>query len=392
MSFTQLAISLVIILITAKVLGELSERLKQPAVLGELIGGILIGPNVLGWVGDSNIIRLLAEIGAVLLLFEIGLRSDLEEFLKVGFAALAVATFGIILPLSLGYGLSIALSLHGRGDVVPLFIGAVLAVTSTGITARVMADQGWLQSKEARVILGAAVIDDILGLILLSTVVGIASSGKLVIASALWTGFIAVLFLVGAVFIGIPLTPYAFRVIRRMRTRGVLISWALIFCLFFAWSAEHLHLAAIVGAFAAGLILAKTEERVHIQTHLQPLADIFIPIFFVWLGFAVRPQVFNPFLPGGWHTILVMGVLFAAGVAGKMASGYSIRTTGINRFAVGIGMVPRGEVGLIFASLGLSQGIIDDSLYAVTAAVVLLTTIITPPLLKVVMGSHRSTD
>lgn len=382
MSFPQLALSLVIILTTAKVTGELCERLGQPAVLGELLVGILIGPYVLHWVDNTEIIRLLAEIGAVLLLFEVGLESDLSEFVRVKSAALAVAVVGIVVPMGLGYALSIALGLQGRGQTVPLFMAAVLAVTSTGITARVMKDLGRLDSKEARVILGAAVVDDVLGLVLLATVVEIASSGVFAIATAVLTAFLAVVFLVGAIVIGVMIAPRALRIVRLMRTRGVLITWALVFCLLLAWSAEKVHLAAIVGAFAAGLVLAKTEDRAHIENQIRPLADIFVPIFFVWLGFAVDPRVFNPLAPGGWHTLLITAALFVIAVIGKVVSGWAAILPGINRLLVGLGMVPRGEVGLIFASLGLSIGVIDQALYAVTAAVVLLTTIIVPPLLK----------
>lgn len=382
MSFPQLALSLVIILTTAKVTGELCERLGQPAVLGELLVGILIGPYVLHWVDNTEIIRLLAEIGAVLLLFEVGLESDLSEFVRVKSAALAVAVVGIVVPMGLGYALSIALGLQGRGQTVPLFMAAVLAVTSTGITARVMKDLGRLDSKEARVILGAAVVDDVLGLVLLATVVEIASSGVFAIATAVLTALLAVVFLVGAIVIGVMIAPRALRIVRLMRTRGVLITWALVFCLLLAWSAEKVHLAAIVGAFAAGLVLAKTEDRAHIENQIRPLADIFVPIFFVWLGFAVDPRVFNPLAPGGWHTLLITAALFVIAVIGKVVSGWAAILPGINRLLVGLGMVPRGEVGLIFASLGLSIGVIDQALYAVTAAVVLLTTIIAPPLLK----------
>ncbi len=388
MTFPQLALSLVVILATAKVVGELCERLHQPAVLGELLVGVLIGPHVLGWVPNSEIIRLLAEIGAVLLLFEVGLESDLSEFIRVKTAALGVAVVGIVVPMSLGYALSMGLGLHGRGDVVPLFMAAVLAVTSTGITARVMKDLGRLNSSEARVILGAAIVDDVLGLVLLATVVEIASSGRISVSNAVLTALLAIVFLVGAVVIGILIAPQALRIVRLMRTRGVLITWALVFCLFLAWSAEQVHLAAIVGAFAAGLVLAKTEDRAHIEDRIRPLADIFVPIFFVWLGFAVQPRVFNPLAPEGWHALMITGALFVVAVVGKIVSGYAAVIPAINRFAVGLGMVPRGEVGLIFASLGLSIGIIDEALYAVTAAVVLLTTVVVPPLLKTAMRSQ----
>ena len=385
MSFPQLAILLVIILTTAKVIGELCERLRQPAVLGELLVGVIIGPHVLRWVPDSEIIRLLAEIGAVLLLFEVGLESELGEFVRVRKAALGVALVGIIVPMSLGYGLSIALGLDGRGQVVPLFMASVLAVTSTGITARVMKDLGQLNSKEARVILGAAVVDDVLGLVLLATVVEIASSGRLAIVATALTALLAIAFLISAIVVGVLIAPQALRVVRLMKTRGVLVTWALAFCLFLAWSAEQVRLAAIVGAFAAGLVLAKTDDRAHIENQIRPLADIFVPIFFVWLGFAVDPRVFNPLVPGGWHTILITVTLLITAVVGKLVSGCAAFVPRINRLAIGLGMIPRGEVGLIFAGLGLSMGIIDKSLYAVTAAVVLLTTIVAPPLLKAVL-------
>ena len=379
MDFTHLALSLVVILAAAKVLGEASERLGQPPVLGELLAGILIGPYMLGWVQDNEVIRLLAEIGAVFLLFEVGLESDLDEFLQVGASALAVAVVGVVLPFCFGYAITLA---FGFDRFVSLFIGATLTATSIGITARVLTDLRQIQSKEARIVLGAAVIDDVLGLIILATVAGIVATGRLAVGSALLTAFLAVVFLVGAILIGTPLAPYALRIVRRMKTRGTLIVSAFVFCLFLAWSAERLQLAGIVGAFAAGLVLAKTEDSVHISSRVRPIADIFVPIFFVWLGFAIDPRVFNPMTPGGWRTIFIVFVLLVAAVGAKAASGYVARTPGLNRAAIGMGMIPRGEVGLIFASLGLRDGIINADLYAAVVAIIVLTTVITPPLLK----------
>lgn len=386
MEFAHTALSLIIVLAAAKVLGEVAERLGQPAVLGELIGGILIGPHVMGLVHDGEIIRFLAEVGAVILLFEVGLESDLEEFLRVGVSALAVAVVGVVLPMGMGYGVAIALGLDKINPFVPLFIGATLAATSVGITARVLSDIRQINSKEARIILGAAVIDDVLGLIVLATVVGIVGTGYLELGSVVKTASLAIGFLAGAILIGIPLAPHLFQVVRRMRSRGTLIVGALIFCLFLAWAAEQLRLAAIVGAFAAGLVLAKTEDRSHISTKVRPLADVFVPIFFVWLGFAVVPSVFNPFAPGGTRTLLTVAVLLLVAVIGKVLAGYAARGREINRLAIGIGMLPRGEVGLIFASVGLRMNIIDAGLYAAVVAIVLLTTVIAPPLLKLVMS------
>jgi len=383
MDFASLALSLVIIIAAAKLLGELSERIGQPAVLGELIGGVLIGPHAFGWVNDSEVIRLLAEVGAVLLLFEVGLESDLDEFLKVGTSALIVAVVGVTLPLAVGWAAALVLTL---GGFVPLFIGATLTATSVGITARVMNDLDQIQSNEARVVLGAAVIDDVLGLIVLATVAGIVATGKLQIGSALATAALAIVFLVGAILIGIPVAPYALQVAHRMKTRGAMIAAALVFCLFLAWAAEELKLAAIVGAFAAGLVLAKTEHSAHIATRVRPIADIFVPIFFVWLGFAVDPAVFNPWAHGGLRTLFVVAVLLLVALLTKWAAGYAARQPGLNRLVVGIGMIPRGEVGLIFASFGLARGIIGLDLYAALVAVILLTTVITPPLLKLTMG------
>lgn len=389
MDFAHIAIVLVIILAAAKVLGEISERMGQPAVLGELFAGILIGPHVLGFVHGNEtieVIALLAQIGAVLLLFEVGLESDLDEFLQVGISALTVALVGVALPLVLGYGAAVLL---GFGGFVPLFVGATLTATSVGITARVLTDLSQIQSKEAKTVLGAAVIDDVLGLIVLATVIGIVATGHLCIGSALLTAGIAIVFLVGGILIGIPIAPYALKIVRRMRTRGVLIAGALIFCLFMAWAAEQLRLAAIVGAFAAGLVLAKTEDSAHISTRVTPMADIFVPIFFVWLGFAVNPAVFNPFAPGGGHTLLLVGVLFLVAIVTKSLAGFAVRSPGLNNLAVGIGMIPRGEVGLIFASLGLREGIIQADLYAVVVTIVVLTTVVTPPLLTAALRQKQ---
>ena len=384
----QCILYIIVVLLLAKLLGELAELIHQPAVVGELLAGIILGGSVLGWIrmdGHASLspsltsLAFLAQLGVILLLFEVGLESDLDDFLKVGPSALMVAVIGVIGPFAAGYLVS---RLFQLPTPVAVFMGAALTATSVGITARTLGDLGQLRTNAARTILGAAVIDDVLGLIILAVVSGLGATGHISYWQVARITALAISFLVGAIVIGVPLAPHILTVAKRLRTRGMLTISAFLFCLVFAYIAHGLGLAAIVGAFAAGLVLAKTADQVHIQERMKPIADIFIPIFFVILGLSVNLRVFNPFSVGARGSLVLAAALILVAVTMKMLAGLGVLRRGISRVVVGIGMIPRGEVGLIFASIGLSKSIINSAEYSAIVAVVVFTTLITPPLLK----------
>lgn len=386
---TSTILQIVLILSFAKVLGEVAERLGQPSVLGELVAGVLLGASVLGWIKTSDSITLLAELGVILLLFEIGLESDIGDFLKVGACATAVAVTGVVGPFAAGYGICLLLGLN---HTVSIFVGATLTATSIGITARTLKDLGASRSREAQIIIGAAVADDIIGLVILAIITGIAQGTGMTLWPAVRTSLLAVILLAGAILASIPIAPYVLKIVNRLRTRGMLTVSAFGFCLLMAYFADRLHLATIVGAFAAGLVLARTEDQARIQVRIKPLADIFVPIFFVSLGLTVDISALNPLNPAARSTIVFVALIATVAVLFKILSGYVIPRMPVSRAVIGIGMVPRGEVGLIFASIGLSRGIITQDLYAALLAVIFITTFITPPLLKAAISKKMQTS
>lgn len=381
-------VQLALIILVAKLGGEVCERwLKQPAVLGELVAGVLVGHSVLGWIpGEDAFLHKIAEIGAVLLLFEVGLESNLVDLFKVGKQALWVACAGVVLPFVFGYFVAHAL---GRTTMEAIFVGAAMTATSVGITARVFTDLKSLHTKEARIVLGAAVADDVIGLIILAVVSGIAVTNVVSWSTVGLQTFLALVFLVGAIVIGVRATPFLLHWARKMQTRAALSSSAVIFCFLLSALAEKVQLAPIVGAFAAGLVLDKTDDKVHIEEKIKSLADLFVPVFFVMVGARMDAQMFNPSTSSGRTTLLLGGVLLLVAVLGKVLGGITVPGKGLKRLTVGVGMIPRGEVGLIFANMGLSSKVIDNSLYAAIIFVVIMTTFMTPPLLKWLVSQHR---
>jgi Kef-type K+ transport system membrane component KefB len=394
---------LALILVVAKLGGELFERIKQPAVLGELVAGILIGNlsllafHGLDFLKADEIISALAEIGVIILLFEVGLESNLSEMLEVGWSSLFVAVAGVVAPFLLGWAVA-AYFIPGEARLGHIFIGATLAATSVGITARVLKDLGRLQSRESRIILGAAVIDDVLGLLILAVVAGAikaASSGATLSLSdvALIAGK-AVAFLVGALALGHYVAPHVFHGAGRFESRGVLLALSVAFCFGLAWAAALVGLAPIVGAFAAGLVL----DEVHFETFqergkrdlqqlITPVSTILVPIFFVLMGIRVDLHAFaRPDLLG------FAAVLTLAAILGKQVCSLAVAERGLNRLAVGVGMIPRGEVGLIFAGIGatlflpnaegVSEPVISTGTFGVVVMMVIMTTLVTPPALK----------
>jgi Kef-type K+ transport system membrane component KefB len=373
MSVHAILLALLIAWLGAKLGGEAMERLGQPPVIGELIAGVVLGPGVLGLLRDSDVLHILAELGIVILLFEIGLESDLEELAGVGVQAAAVAVVGVVLPLAVGFAVARAV---GEAPTVAVFVGATLTATSVGITARVLSDLGRLRDAAARIVLGAAVIDDVLGLVILAVVSGLAKGGSFSPGAALVILAKAVAFLVIAVGLGIRAAPLLARWMTWMRARGSDIVYAIVFCVALALVAERAGLATIIGAFAAGLVLARTERRSHIQERVKPVADLFVPLFFVSIGAKVEPRTLVG--AGLWMGLL----LIAVAVVSKLATALAVYRRGVARWPVGVGMVPRGEVGLIFAGIGTASGVIGEDLYAAIVMMVVVTTFIVPPWLK----------
>ncbi len=378
MEFRELLIALVVIWLAAKLAAEGMERIGQTAVLGELLAGVVIGPGVLGLVHESEVIHALAELGVLILLFEVGLESDLARLLKAGPQAVVVALVGVVVPFAVGFGLMHWL---GHPGLVAVFVGATLTATSVGITARVLADLGRLQDPAASVVLGAAVVDDILGLITLAVVTGIAATGRVSPGGIALLAVKSVVFLAVAVFIALRRAPWLVGVIGRLRARGALVVSSLAFALALAAASEWIGLAAIIGAFAAGLILSRTEPHAQIEERIKPVADLLVPIFFVTVGMKVEPAQLNPFADAAQLGLALVVTLLA--IASKLVAGLAVYQPGVRRWPIGVGMVPRGEVGLIFAGAGLAAGVVGPSLYSALVVVVMLTTFVAPPWLKV---------
>jgi Na+:H+ antiporter len=388
-------LALAAILVAAKLLGELAERVGQPAVLGELVAGVLLGSSVLGIVPQhgpgAELVHILAELGVLLLLFEIGLETDLREMFRVGPASLAVAVVGVVVPFGLGYAywayVPHPAASSGNLTTSAIFVGATLTATSVGITARVLSDLNRMGTQEARVIIGAAVIDDVLGLVILSVVSGVAAGAAVTVLGILRTLAVAVGFLVAAVLLGRFLMPRLFDLVVRMRVRFVLLVFAVAFALALAGLAALAGSALIIGAFAAGLILSGTNQFDTIEHEVRPVASIFTPVFFVSVGASVNLRLLDPTSPGARGTLLVAGALTLIGIGGKIVAGWAAPWVRMRRLVVGVGMVPRGEVGLIFADIGRRSGVLSDEVFGAVLLMVMASTFVAPPALKALFGS-----
>lgn len=405
----RVLLAIVIVLMAAKIGGDLAERLRQPAVLGELVMGVVLGN--LGLLGFHSLeflktdpaVSVLAGIGVVLLLFQVGLESNLGEMLRVGFSSFLVAVAGVITPFALGWGVG-RWFYPEENSLVHVFLGATLTATSVGITARVLGDLGKTKSTEGKIILGAAVIDDVLGLVILAAVTGMIAaanqgSASLPLSTIGWVVAKATLFLLGAILFGRLVSPSLFTLASRLRTRGMLLATSMSFCCLFAYLADAASLAPIVGAFAAGLILDPvhyrdfTQRGEHsIEELIEPVTSLLVPIFFVLMGARVELSSFGQTELWGFAAALT-----AAAVVGKQACSLGVLERGVNRLAVGLGMIPRGEVGLIFASIGAGmvlagEPVITPAIYASVVMMVIITTLMTPPLLKFSLSRTRQVN
>jgi Kef-type K+ transport system membrane component KefB len=374
-SISSVLLVLAGILFVAKIAGEVAERMGQPAVLGEMLAGVILGGSALGLVNPgSSAVHLMSELGVIVLLFAIGLETDLHKLTKVGTASLAVAICGVVLPFALGYGVAVA---FGVAQLTALVIGAAMTATSVGITARVFGDLNQLQSAEGQIVLGAAVIDDILGLVILAIVANVVAGGSLTVASTLITTVKAFGFLILVVGIGKLVVPPIFQLLSRLGKPETLSPLALALAFAFAALAEASGSALIIGAFAAGLVLAPTPHAHEIEKGILRLGHFFVPIFFVAVGASVDITTFaRP------HVLLLGSALTIAAVAGKFLAGYSIVWFKGRKSVIGAGMIPRGEVGLIFAQMGLAQGVLVEGDFSAVMLMVMGTTFIAPVLLK----------
>lgn len=387
-------IALAIILVAAKFAGHLATLIKQPPVLGELLAGVVLGNLGLPYLAhlrDDAAIDILSRLGVILLLFQVGLESTVAQMMRVGVSSLIVATLGVIGPFALGWGVG-AWLLPNESAFAHAFLGATLAATSVGITARVLKDLGVSDSDEARIILGAAVIDDVQGLVILAVVTGViaaANAGGAV--SYLGISFVvakATIFLMGALVLGTYLSPRLFSLASRLQAGGVLLAVGLSFCFVLAWAADAIGLAPIVGAFAAGLVLEHLHYRDFVdrgehslEQLVEPLASFLVPVFFVVMGMRTDLSVFAHLDVLGLAVALTL-----AAIIGKQVCSLGIVAKGLDRLSIGIGMIPRGEVGLIFANMGLTltvagQPVVTPAIFSAVIAMVMVTTVITPPAL-----------
>jgi Kef-type K+ transport system membrane component KefB len=371
---------LALMLGAAKILGFLAQRIGQPAVIGELIAGVLLGASVLGVIPvHDEVFHFLSEMGVVLLLFEIGLETDLRQLLQVGGTSTMVAVVGVALPFALGYAVCWSLGLARDQTIVA---GAALTATSVGITARVLADLGRLQETESQIVLGAAVVDDIIGLIILTIVGGTSKEEGMT-----WTGILiataeAFGFLIVTLGAGWLLIPPILRWVERRKLSSAVPIAAIILALALAWLADRSGSAMIIGAFAAGLLLARTPQVHQIQQSVGNLVAFFVPLFFAFVGAQVELRVLNPLDAAHRQTLLIGGLLIIVAVIGKFAAGYAPFWFRGKKSVVGAAMIPRGEVGLIFAQVGLTSKVFDEGLFSAVTLMVMVTTFMTPPLLK----------
>ena len=391
-------LGLALILVVAKLAGALASRVGQPAVLGELVVGVVLGNlslaglQLLEPIKSDPSIAMLAEIGVLILLFEVGLESTVGQMLRVGTSSLAVAVLGVVTPFALGWGVA-AWLLPDHSPYLHVFVGATLCATSVGITARVLRDLGESQSEEARIVLGAAVIDDVLGLVILAVVTGIvaaADAGQEISYGAIGlTLGKAMAFLFAALGIGVFLSPRLLALASKLEVPGALLAFGLSFCFALAWAAHAIGLAPIVGAFAAGLVLEDIHYRSFVErgedpleVSIRPISAFLVPIFFVLMGMHTDLRAFaDPSVLG------LAAALTLAAIVGKQACSLGVMKGTADRLSIGIGMIPRGEVGLIFAGIGLTlsvrgERIVGPAIYSAIVLMVIVTTLVTPPALK----------
>lgn len=368
--------ALFVILLATKIGDEIAQRLRQPGLLGEILAGVVVGPSVLGIVEPDEVLEVFAELGVVFLLFWVGLETRLSEMRDVGRTAALVGTMGVLLPLAGGIAFGLAI---GEETSTALFLGVALVATSVGITSAVLVDLGALGGRVAKTILGAAVLDDVLAMLLLAVAVGLGADDGLDVGSVLATLAMAIAFIAFFALGGTRAMARRPQILQEPRFSESPLLPAVIICLGLAALAAHIGLAAIIGAFLAGMIVAETREQHPIEREVAPLNAFFAPFFFAFIGTQVELSALV-----NAEALALLAAVTALAVATKYA-GARIGARGLpagERHAVAVGMVPRGEVGVIVAGIGAAAGVVDERLFAVIVAMSLLTTLVAPPLLR----------
>jgi len=415
-------LSLVVVYLASKIGGELSSRLGFPPVLGELVTGVIVGVSALHLLvfpesgaqssdsliiqllqataglnpesaevvfqAQSEVVSVLSELGVIVLLFEIGLESNIRHLMAVGYQATIVACVGVAVPFAAGTaGLMV---LFGVPAIPAIFAGAALTATSIGITSKVLSEIGRLTTKEGQIILGAAVIDDVLGIIVLAVVASLAKTGEVDVMNVIYLIVSATVFLLGSILLGGFFHNSFIKVANVLKTRGGLLIPALVFAFLMSYLGAVIHLEAILGAFAAGLVLDESDETLELQKLVLPISDMLVPVFFVCVGARTDIGVLNPAVPTNREGLIIAVFLIAVAIVGKVITGAAVfGQEKINRLAIGVGMIPRGEVGLVFAGIGSASGALSKPLEAAIIMMVIITTFIAPPLLRIVFNDDE---
>lgn len=382
----EVLLTLFIMLAAAKLMAEIFERVHQPAVVGEILAGVMIGPSVLGWVAPTEITSTLAEIGVIFLLFTVGLETKPASIFRVGKRALLVAVLGVVMPFLAGW---LLMKAWGGSGLESMFLGTAMVATSVGITARVLSAMGVLNALTSRIILGAAVIDDIFGLMILAVVSSLAIGG-LNYLSIITTALLALGFTAFVVLVGAPVVNRVAPRIENMQGSQSLFVSALLLCLGISVAAAYVGVAAIVGAFLAGMAFAEVaEERATIHKQMSGVTEFLVPFFLVNIGMQLKLGIFrDPSVIAFAVLVTLVAVITKLVGCGAGAWGLGWRRVG----QVGMGMVPRGEVGIVVAQIGIGMAVISDSLYGVVLMMAVATTLIAPPFLRVLFTSEKNSE
>jgi Kef-type K+ transport system membrane component KefB len=380
----QLLFELFAIFLAAKLVGEVFERVKLPAVLGEILAGVALGPYALGWIHPSDTIHSIAEIGAIFVLFHAGLETSPRDLIRVGRKALLVAVAGIVVPFALGFAY---MKWHGEPSTEAVFVGAAMVATSVGITARVLGDLGVLSTATARIIMGAAVFDDILGMLLLAVVTGLAAGGNVEWLHLGVLAVEAVIFAVFMIFVAPRIMGRLQPRVQRLSTHQAPLVLALVLCLLLSWLAAKIGMAAIIGAFFAGLMFADSAGEWDLMKRMHGITEFLGPYFFFSIGSQLDARLFRG------NVLTVALVISILAIVSKVAGcGLPLLRDGWHTvFTVGVGMMPRGEVALIVALAGLNAEIVKQSTYAIVVFMTAVTTILAPPLLRYLFRNEPHT-
>ena len=382
-SHHELLVTLFVMFVAAKLAAELFERLNMPTVPGEILAGIIIGPSVLALVAPSTLTNALSEIGIIFLLFFVGIQTRPKDIFRVGVRATLVAVFGVIVPFVAGYGFSRAYGLPG---IESIFIGAAMVATSVGITARVLGQMGLLSLKTSRIILGAAVIDDVLGLIILSVVTSLAKGG-VNYAQIITTSGLAIGFTVFVALVGERAVRKVHPRVERLRLGHSVFLFGLALCIGLAFVASYIGVAAIIGAFLAGMALSESVEGTDMPRQVEAVTEFVLPFFLTNIGMQLNLQAFL----SREGIVLAIAITILAVLTKIIGCGLASLSLGLKRaLQIGVGMVPRGEVGIVVAQIGYGLMVITDSAYGVVLFMSIATTLIAPPLLSILYRDERS--